>query len=311
MADIEPASNDPASEAELRALAGVWWLGAGLAAALIVCAVALLPSDHSELILALVVVAAGVALGGMRRMGIAAPLLVLFGVLAAFVGTERFDDAPGVAISVALAGAAAALMSGQLNRRGVRIRSELLTLHARAERRTIRDAVEEAMSRRRQQHFLDREFSRAQRYDREVTVAAADVDNIELLRREQGPEAVEKVLVALGELFAADTRLPDGGVSDELRLLFVLPETPLMGGRTVAERVRLAFRQMRLTGADGVPLTVSIGVAAYPTDGERGEEVLAAATSALQRASAMGGNRTVLHSIPAGAPDGWAGTSTD
>ena len=87
---------------------------------------------------------------------------------------------------------------------------------------------------------------------------------------------MELALATLGELLAsADTRLPDGGVSDELRLIFVLPETPLLGGR--GERARLAFQAMRTEGANGIPLTASFGIAAYPVDGSTDLDLLAAA----------------------------------
>ena len=52
-------------------------------------------------------------------------------------------------------------------------------------------------------------------------------------------------------------------------------------------------------------MTFSIGVATYPDDGADQVGLDAAAQRALTRAAELGGNRTVLHSVPADVPPGW------
>ena len=49
----------------------------------------------------------------------------------------------------------------------------------------------------------------------------------------------------------------------------------------------------------------SIGIASFPHDGLSAAELVAAADRALARAIELGGNRTVLVSIPRDAPPGW------
>ena len=63
--------------------------------------------------------------------------------------------------------------------------------------------------------------------------------------------------------------------------------------------------QARALPGRPVGVSVSIGVATYPADGADEVELDAAAERALARAAELGGNRTVLYSVPAGAPPGW------
>jgi diguanylate cyclase (GGDEF)-like protein len=88
------------------------------------------------------------------------------------------------------------------------------------------------------------------------------------------------------------------------RFEIVLPETDAQGARTLAERIRLRIDSARPEPGTGI--SVSIGVASFPADGSDDIELSAAAVQALDRAAELGGNRTVLYSLPEGAPPGWA-----
>ena len=83
-----------------------------------------------------------------------------------------------------------------------------------------------------------------------------------------------------------------------------LPETGPEAARIVAERIRLRIDATRPELEPGrvVGVSVSIGVSTYPADGTDEVELEAAAERALARAQELGGNRTVLFSVPSGAP---------
>lgn len=254
------------------------------------------------------VVAFGIA-GSLRAAQ--GQLIALATPIAAFVigisGGDQFrrhHAAWAVLQSIAIAGCIAARMvRGRIDEQ----RRVLADLTVRLERRTIQQEVEEELSSGRGRNYVEREIARARRYNREVSVAIAEIDNLELLRAQMGASAVSKVLREFGRLIAEDTRLPDGGINDDLRFIYTFPETGMLGARIAMERLRLLFRQQKYMGADGLPLTVSIGLAAFPGDGQRGSDILEAAERAVQRAGAVGGNRTILSHAPEGAPVGWSG----
>ena len=296
----EPATDAPAPTT-------VWWLAVGAIAVAAVPALLSPLGSYERVGVAVLVVAA--LLAGTPRLGRAAivlgPLAVLgVGISAGAAFWPHRMSYFGLALGTLFVAWASSAIRGRV----VGSTAELRTLRHDAESRSIGSRVEEALAHRRRDRYVEREIIRAQRYGREVTVAFASIDNLHILRTQQGPEATETALASLGELFSEDSRLPDGGIGDDLHLVFVLPETPLLGGRVVAERVRLGFSALQVPGADGIPLTVSIGVASFPTDGQRSGEIIEAAAQALERAQSRGGNRTILSRSPAGTPAGWSAT---
>jgi len=154
---------------------------------------------------------------------------------------------------------------------------------------------------------LDYEIERARRSDRPLTVLAIRPDDLDFLAA-AGEEQLTHLLDLLDEAIEATVRAIDVVARPaQARFQVVLPETGPEGARTVAERIRLQIDSTRPELAPGRPVgvSVSIGVASYPADGTDEVELGAAAERALARAAELGGNRTVLHSVPAGAPPGW------
>jgi hypothetical protein len=54
-----------------------------------------------------------------------------------------------------------------------------------------------------------------------------------------------------------------------------------------------------------VNLSVTIGVATFPDDALTNDDLVTAARRAFGAGLELGGNRTVLASVPEGAPAGW------
>jgi len=133
---------------------------------------------------------------------------------------------------------------------------------------------------------LDYESRRALRYGHPLTLLLVHADG-----SSAGPsDVVERIAETMRSVdFVAGRDGPD--------LWLLLPETTSEAARIAAERLRLA------AGGDGHP--VSIGAASFPEDGDSPGQLGESARKALSRALELGGNRTVLHTAPIGAPPGW------
>jgi hypothetical protein len=93
---------------------------------------------------------------------------------------------------------------------------------------------------------------------------------------------------------AGDVLVVIGNVSqiDALRSLTeVLPDTGIVGGFEIAERIRLSIADITLPGVD-VSVTVSLGVAGFPDHANTPERLERLADAALYLAKRQGRNRT-------------------
>jgi diguanylate cyclase (GGDEF)-like protein len=149
---------------------------------------------------------------------------------------------------------------------------------------------------------LERELSRAKRHGRPLAVIMLDVDHFKQVNDSHGHEMGDAVLHQLGHLIADATRAEDvacrfGG--EEFTL--VLPDTELAGARTKAELLRLAVAERLVVHAGERTLesiTISLGVAVYPRDGDTAQALLQSADQALYEAKHKGRNRVVCSSDP-------------
>jgi diguanylate cyclase (GGDEF)-like protein len=152
---------------------------------------------------------------------------------------------------------------------------------------------------------LEYEIERARRHERPLSVLAIVPDEVDLLSAGAGESMPND------EAIEAAVRATD--IVERIgpsRFRVALPETGPEGGRIVAERIRLQIDATRPELEPGLGVSVSIGVSTYPADGTDTVALEAAAERALARAQELGGNRTVLFSVPPGAPRGWGLRST-
>jgi len=72
----------------------------------------------------------------------------------------------------------------------------------------------------------------------------------------------------------------------------ILPETPVSGAEVAAERIRTKMEQyaVQQQWQATLMITVSVGAASYPDDGEVVEELFAACVEALMVTMKRGGN---------------------
>lgn len=166
--------------------------------------------------------------------------------------------------------------------------------NVRLEQMAITDALTGLFNRRYLNMRLEEEFERTARYRVPLSCIIIDTDNFKEINDRYGHVAGDDVLREIAERMTANSRRVDllaryGG--DEF--VIILPQTPLRGAMTEAERLCTAvsgqpFRDLPA----GITVSVSIGVAeAEPTAMQTFEDLLRAADAALYRAKQSGKNR--------------------
>ncbi len=147
--------------------------------------------------------------------------------------------------------------------------------------------------------FYDRlraELARAKRFEIPATCMIVDVDSLQALNDRFGMMAGDRVLQEIAGIFRTDLRAYDlvgRYASDEFALL--LPQTSPEAAQRVAERLRRRIETHDFSAGDTSPrVTVSVGQATYPSDGEEIEDLLQATESALLAAKRLGKNRCCI-----------------
>jgi|WetSurMetagenome_2_1015567.scaffolds.fasta_scaffold03361_3 diguanylate cyclase (GGDEF)-like protein/PAS domain S-box-containing protein len=175
-----------------------------------------------------------------------------------------------------------------------------LRLRAELHEQSIRDPLTGLFNRRFLDEFLERELARASRAGAPMAVIMMDIDHFKRLNDTHGHEAGDAVLAALGRCLAEGTRLEDvpcryGGEE----FLLVMPGLSAPGAIRRAEDLLERIGALEVSGQSGAlgPITLSMGVAAFPEHGDSSQALLLAADAALYRAKAEGRARVVLAQI--------------
>src|SRR4051812_45306915 len=150
-------------------------------------------------------------------------------------------------------------------------------------------------------HFntaLEGEFGRAQRFVRPLAVLMADLDLLREVNNTHGHLAGDAVLQEVAQVLREETRdydVPARFGGEEFAIM--LPETGVEEAAEIAERIRgaVAAREVVVDTAPGpIHITVSIGIAAYPTHAESRTDLVHEADLAVYRAKVQGRNRVVI-----------------
>lgn len=172
---------------------------------------------------------------------------------------------------------------------------ELQDANARLERLAVTDGLTGVFNHRRFQEQLQAELLRAERHKRPMGVLMIDVDFFKKVNDAMGHPAGDELLRRLAQVLSTDLRQTDmiaryGG--EEFAVL--LPENTKSEAMQVAERMRIAVED-RINAGTPWPskVTVSIGVATFPEDGNTAEQVLTAADQAMYVAKRSGRNRVI------------------
>jgi diguanylate cyclase (GGDEF)-like protein len=140
-------------------------------------------------------------------------------------------------------------------------------------------------------HRLNEEALRFRRTRKDFAVLMADVDHFKEYNDTFGHPAGDEVLKKLANILQTSAREVDcvaryGGEE----FCVMLPETPGTGAKILAERIceRVAAAEF-----PNQKITLSIGVASLPGNGDTPDAVIAAADEALYQAKREGRNRVV------------------
>ena len=191
----------------------------------------------------------------------------------------------------------------QTERRGMLLGEQVgmalsnLRLRETLRNQSIRDALTGLFNRRYNDETLAREIHRAGRESSPVSVLVMDVDFFKKFNDSFGHQAGDRVLATLGSLLRKRTRGSDmaSRIGGE-ELAVVLPGASLEDAIARAEDIRQAVSKMPVVheGKDIGPVTLSIGVAAFPQHGASADEIIRVADTALYRAKREGRNRVVV-----------------
>jgi diguanylate cyclase (GGDEF)-like protein len=177
--------------------------------------------------------------------------------------------------------------------------TRLLSILARAARI---DPLTEILNRGGFEERFAQEIERARRNDEPLALLVADIDRFKQINDRFGHSAGDDVLQRVAGVLTDSTRTHDvvarlGG--EEFAIL--LSQSDCEEGVRVAERIRQGVARMEPPPCGPVAVTVSIGVATFPDDGESRESLFRFADAAVYAAKDQGRDRVVACSSP-GAP---------
>ncbi len=186
----------------------------------------------------------------------------------------------------------------RLKRENLALIRELKEKNSRLEDLVLRDGLTGLYNHAFLQERLEAEVSRSQRTGQPFGLLFIDVDHFKSINDSCGHQVGDAILRGISDVMKGgaggfalrehDLAARYGG--DEFVLL--LPETNKSGATAMAERLRRYVAGMSF-GSMGARATLSIGIAAFPSDGQHRRGLVQAADAALYAAKRMGRNRVV------------------
>lgn len=172
-----------------------------------------------------------------------------------------------------------------------------LEMRKKLEHQSIRDGLTGLFNRHFLEIALERELARVSRRKGSLAVLMMDIDHFKKLNDQFGHSAGDAVLKEVAHTFSTCVRTEDlvcryGGEEFTIILPDITPEAAL----NRAEVIRKAVENLRTELDNDLysSVTVSIGAAIFPKDGQSSEFLLRHADAALYRAKREGRNRVVM-----------------
>jgi diguanylate cyclase (GGDEF)-like protein len=177
------------------------------------------------------------------------------------------------------------------------VNEELRRANLRLREMSLTDDLTEVGNRRNFELRIREELNRSTRFGHAFSLLLLDIDAFKLFNDEFGHLQGDAALRALGSLMRSISR--EGDVPCRIggeEFAYILPETSKGDAMAFAERVRRGV-EAGIRAPDGSrPLTVSVGLAAFPDDGKSPEDLLRAADQALYESKRGGRNRVTAFS---------------
>lgn len=163
---------------------------------------------------------------------------------------------------------------------------------AAMDRLATTDALTGIANRRGLNARLAEELSRAERYDDTFSILMLDLDHFKAVNDAYGHDVGDVVLREVAQLLDHECREPDvAGRWGGEEFVMILPQVDLAGAEEIASRIRA--RVARAEFADGVNVTISIGVAWHKA-GDTVEDLFVRADQRLYAAKERGRNRVEI-----------------
>lgn len=134
----------------------------------------------------------------------------------------------------------------------------------------------------------------ANRYDTRLSVAMADVDQLQRINDEYGRQAGDRVLQSVAETLVDALRMPDRvGRYAGKDFLLVLPQTTLEDASKLADRIRESVSKIGIQGNNHTfNATISMGITQFHK-GEDIEHLLSRVEQAIVEAKQQGSNLAI------------------
>jgi diguanylate cyclase (GGDEF)-like protein len=167
---------------------------------------------------------------------------------------------------------------------------EIGVLQSKLREQAIRDPLTHLFNRRYLEETLERELARAAREDYSLCVIMIDLDHFKRVNDTHGHQAGDEVLKALALTLSEQCRRGDfacrfGGEE----FVVVMPNINMDTAYERAENIRQSLNSLHVPyGQYKLTITISMGIACYPINGETREAILRAADQAMYGAKEAG-----------------------
>lgn len=178
----------------------------------------------------------------------------------------------------------------------VTIKIGLAQAHDQINRFATLDALTGIANRRAYQRGFEAMLERAKRREGSLHLVLCDIDHFKKINDSFGHPFGDEVLQQVAGLLDSVIRTGDlaartGG--EEFAIL--LEDTDAKGAWKVAERLRELVAGLSMSaGGKSAPVTLSLGIAVFPQDGDSMERLVSCADQALYQAKNSGRNRTIV-----------------
>ncbi len=168
-------------------------------------------------------------------------------------------------------------------------------LFEQTERLATTDGLTGLTNHRTFQGRLDEHLAQSLRYGKKLSLILGDIDHFKSVNDTYGHPVGDVVLKGVARALSREARGTDlvaryGG--EEFAI--VMPETDAAGALAIAERIRVSVGKIAFETDQGpLRVTISLGVATFPEDGEKKAALVERADGCLYHAKRHGRDRTV------------------
>jgi diguanylate cyclase (GGDEF)-like protein/PAS domain S-box-containing protein len=229
-----------------------------------------------------------------HRGYVCAPVIAqgeMVGVLTVTLGSDELLDSGKLQSSIESRSRLIAMAADNLAMAlvSLKLREELRS-------RSVRDPLTKLFNRRYLEETLVRELANGKRTGQKLGIVMIDIDLFKQYNDTHGHDAGDFVLVEISNLIRNKLRSGDiacryGG--EEIVLVMPGASKDIASQRAELIRSLIEAHKFNFKGEDLSEVTVSLGVADYPEDGENATVLMKAADRALYQAKEAGRNRVV------------------